>query len=346
MSTSSNSSSSSSSSSRENAGKNSSNDAVRKRILDKRSENEKATSHWYALLEQERSLKMLLAEMKYNCQSRSLRILTEICDIPITPPAHFPWKMNQLMSGPFDVETNMAINTGNNTFGIFFGERIDLFTYRGPPGNIEQVGSRHDIVYQPHYFGKLVQIAPEGGSADETEDLITLKPRTNGVEGVKEEYQEDEEEEYTRLIYRNRRGVVKSYLKRISDEDNELYSVVHFGTVPWKVRERREGSFTNVIFTNVNTGEVRRYIIKGKYFQYFMLQDEIFASFDVSRRNSNHIIRCSTGEVILECPGFTFFIDCATYAVRLTRGLVDDMCYANILYLTPDEMAVDEKPVE
>lgn len=219
-------------------------------------------------------------------------------------PQPFPFTLERREYGPIDDDAFLCV-VSETTFGLNIERTIHEYTYVPERNTIELVGQRNDIVEHAHHFGKLVVVAPDGGEASETDDLITLAPNTFNLQL----------EDYTYPTYRDRNGVVKSMSHYLNKEGKDYYRHLHhLEGVPWKVKVTQEGSFSNLIFKNLHTDEVRRYIIRGSITDCFMFQNEIFCALD---SHETRVIRCSTGEIVYKDNYNGFHIDCAGYVARL-----------------------------
>jgi hypothetical protein len=193
-------------------------------------------------------------------------------------------------------------NTTAGTFGVLSGAIIHVFAYDHLADVIEKVNMMRD---NPRYFGKEVFVSDDEASEDNYS--INLAPCPPDIP----------REDYTASLYRNKHGVVKSYAHYYASENGEDKSIIHFGEVPWKLKQEQQGNFFSLIFRNALTGEVRRYIVNGFPVSFFMLEGEILAILDGRSYKGYSIIRCSTGKEIKKMYHSMYFQDCGNYAASV-----------------------------
>lgn len=285
--------------------------ALRQKLNKSKSDNEKAITHLRESLEERRAAKEKRLHEEFNDDNVSLSIIADLHpEIPITKPLPFPFTVetkphyNVLRkdeSLEFSTGTSFALNGGDGHF------ICDYIQERDETVVLEE---RHGLVGEYHYLGKRVVVAPEGGEASETDDLITLAPCPPEIDI----------DDYCLSLYR-KNAVVQSYARYYLSAKDYFRSVHYFGGVPWKLKDKRVGNYFDLIFKNMETKTVRRYIIRGEASEYFMLQDEIFAIDETTGKT--RIIRCSTGEVVYKTHIHGITYDCGRYAVTTTgRSLI------------------------
>lgn len=288
-------------------------DLLRLHLAEAMTPNERAAEHLREALEKRRAAKEKKLHEEFNADVRSLEILTQLYpEVPITAPVPFPFAIAGRRYMLLEDGTTLW-PISENTFGTRVEGTMYEYTFVPEREEIQLVNTRNDLINRHHYFGKLVVVAPEGGEASETDELITLPPCPPGLN----------EGEYLNNLYRDRHLVVRSLLPKLREREKDHFSsLYHFQGVPWKLKERREGAFTNLIFKNLHTDVTRRYIIRGERLDCFMLEGEIFTSVETGLDGNTKIIRCSSGKVAFRGdPSTGFYIDCNGYAVTIMKNV-------------------------
>ena len=179
---------------------------------------------------------------------------------------------------------------------------------------------------------KPISIKRDITEVEETAESIFLPPIPVSLLGLSEET-------YLHEVYRDRHGRIINYSQMLKDAEggDEKISVHHFTAVPWKIRLRYEGKYTNAIFENLHTDEVRRYIVMGKISHFVMLDNEMYAL--CTKDTILLLVRCSTGEREIVCRGFVSGISkpyiASTYAV-VPYFAPGSHCYFTIIYTTEE----------
>lgn len=285
--------------------------ALREKLNNSKSDNEKAITRFRESLEEKRAAEEKRLHEEFNDDNVSLSIIADLHpEIPITKPLPFPFTvetkthynvLREHETPNFSTGQHFALNGGDGHF------ICDYIQERDETVVLEE---RHGLVGEYHYLGKRVVVAPEGGEASETDDLITLAPCPPEIDI----------DDYCLSLYR-KNAVVQSYAHYYPSAKDYFKSIHHFGGVPWKLKDKRVGNYFDLIFKNMETKTVRRYIIRGEASEYFMLQGEIFAVDESTGKIL--IIRCSTGEVVCEPRNRGLTYDCGRYAVTTTgRSLI------------------------
>jgi hypothetical protein len=141
------------------------------------------------------------------------------------------------------------------------------------------------------FDGKTVVVGPPGCEYHEDEETITLPP------------QEEDEENYFNF-HRNKDGMVVS---NINCYDPDLYNedqlIFQFAGVPWLLKKLNITDNSNVIFRNLHTGEVRRYIVRDADIDsFFMLGGDFY--YFLREGMETHIVQCRSGKVFGTVPDF------------------------------------------
>ena len=143
------------------------------------------------------------------------------------------------------------------------------------------------------YCGKNVIEGQPGCEHHEDEETIILAPRL-----------EEDEENYLNDIHRDKEGVIVCN-KSVHDPDlyNEEQFVMHFAGVPWLLKKLDIAGRSNVIFRNLHTGDIRRYIVHDVDFNSFFLLGGEFYYF-MRKKADCYIVQCCSGKSVLHLPFF------------------------------------------
>lgn len=147
----------------------------------------------------------------------------------------------------------------------------------------------------PYYMGKQVRLAAPGEKYHEDETAIYVE-RLDGVDENFHLY-------YLSNMHRNRNGIM-TFNGLAYDEQlyNERMFIDHFGGVPWYVKFRHIDDVADVIFRNLHTDEVRRYIIEvDKRCIFLMLGGEFyFIRREYGLVPVNFVVSCRTGKKVMK----------------------------------------------
>lgn len=202
---------------------------------------------------------------------------------------------------------------------------------------------RCEMIYTPHvvtcnslvidrggesFQGKPINIIPRSMSEYETEEVIYMHPYP-GMSFVYEEDSENEndddgdcgelgvngEDDYEDGFYRDAEGKVIYKVLAHEVSDDEKQEVKYYAGEPWLVKHTKSSEAMNVIFRNLHTGVIRRYILS--HFEIkssFMLGNEFY--YIRYREGDVDVVECRSGQRI--CAGFASespIISCRDYAV-------------------------------
>jgi hypothetical protein len=167
-------------------------------------------------------------------------------------------------------------------------------------GNLETVRTYPYEEGQTFYLGKYLLEAAPGEEYHEDETAVYVAPQKEGKEV----------DYYLLNMYRNGEGLVVSTMGAFDKNlYNESCSIEHFGGVPWHVKTRIIGDYTDVIFRNLHVPhDIRRYIIRAsRRCEFLMLRGEFY----FLRKTSNarcKIVRCCNDQEVLGRENETFSV--------------------------------------
>lgn len=272
------------------------------------SANEKVIAHIRTRLLEKRKQKEDRARRDFEDDTSDLNTLMSLHpEIPITPPLPFSPVVDDREHVDVLRKNEFLNYSTGKTFGIRRGDSHFEYSYDPESNKMTLLQTREDLAGEYHYLGKRVVVAPAGGEASETDDLITLPPRPPGIN----------EEDYISALYRDAHDTVRSYGHYFLETRDYFRSVHHFGGIPWKVKSKLVGRYTDLIFKNLHTKKIRRHIVRGNPSEYFMLQGEIFAVDESG--SETRIIRCSTNKLVAK-DYYGLFYDCGSYAVATVQN--------------------------
>lgn len=278
-------------------------EAIRQRIAERKTDNERAVTHLYGRLDAERGLTMKKVEEKYNKNVAALNRLSCLYpNEPITEPLPFPFTLVEDEKNLINGERAHLQPMSATSFGLALDNTLHEFHYNIGEDVLYEINEQY---YNGNYMGKDVVLARKGERTGETHNLIKLPPPPPDVHV----------EDYFNCLYRGPDDVVKSYFEIMQEDGHNR--IRHFAGVPYLIREMRDGDFSNVSTENLHTGDKRRYIVKGNLTQFFMLEEELFNVLNTDPYEPSRIVRCSTGEIYTSYPGIYEVTTCNNYVVAL-----------------------------
>lgn len=188
---------------------------------------------------------------------------------------------------------------------------------------------------QVFYLGKYVTEAPPGGEYAEDDTTITMAPQKEG----------EEVDYYCLNLLRDAGRIVVSKLDFYEPSlYNESQSITSFGGIPWLIKTRTIGDYTDAIFRNLHDNKTRRYILRGFDSDFLMLQGEFYFLRRCGKKDFT-VVQCRSGKEALYSDddeafvlegSFYWVTSCLDYVVFLD-GRNDVL---TVMY------ALDAEPVE
>lgn len=235
------------------------------------------------------------AREKYRDREDNLAFMMSLS--PEIPIVHSKEKFLKWNWNGYNIPGHNLLPHGDETFFLTTGFRIQKYLSKNPCNKVECVGNPTKIKDRIEYtfFGKIVFEGEFLYSAS-ADSLNCFSGQSSNVKKYVETdthicfiFDLELPADFEKNLYRNLQGGIEI------GED-----VIHFASTPWSFNAYEGEYYSNVLFRNLHTSELRRYILEGytKNSKFFMLHDEIYFTRRSDDPRYDEIVHCSSNTVV------------------------------------------------
>jgi hypothetical protein len=211
---------------------------------------------------------------------------------------------------PYRLSYTLSVGE-NNSFFLFprdSGYALEI----NCDGRAVYIANKFYVLAGRAYFGTK-RVREGTGDYQETSSSIILPPRPSHIP----------ENEYCKYLYRARDGVLvnESYA---FDPDlyNERQNVFTYAGVPWLKKTLVGTGCCNIIFRNIYTGEIRRYLLDTEDPFVFFLEDEFYYLHEDEVDETKTVVKqCRSKKTVATLSVKAFdVVSCNRYAVIMDKN--------------------------